>query len=480
MITRVTASRWRAFAFTAFVALVWLNQSVGGKQWEALRDRTFASPGDHVFDLLRYPFVFLYRRSGDEAIYFETASATFGLPYDTEVFAQRGDSPLPPVATPVDGKLHVPYAEIPFEYPPPNVPFVLLPRLVVHGFSAYAYLFGAIMGVLLLVAAGVAARLGAGATSHGNGAGRELCERDEASRILGFGLLLLAHGAIAVQRLDAIVALLVVLMVRAAVRGDDRSLGFWGGLVGAAKLVPILLLPVLLLTGGTRDPRRLAGVALGATLGLVLGLGPMIVLGRESLPLLLTYHSARGLHVESSFGVLYGAARAILGVREASTMDYGSFNFHGPLSKLLAKSALAVTVALVGVVGFAAHRGLPAGGPALDAPRGTEARTERMVLAALATLTALWLGGKVFSPQYLTWAIPLAVALPGSAWRRAALHLGVVLLLSQIYLRGFYDHVYNQWPAGVLTMLVRLAVLVALFVVAVRKLGKRPRPDAVC
>lgn len=447
MMAFLTKNRWRALVVTAFIALVWLNQSVGGKDWDELRDHTSAAP---FFDRIRYPIMFLYRRSGDEAIYYETASATLGLPYDTSVLAQRGDSPLPLVATPVDGRLHVPYAEVPFEYPPPNVPFVVLPRLLVKSFATYAYLFGAVMGLLLVAATAMAARLGA------------KDERDEAQRILAVGLLLIAHGAIAVQRLDAIVALLVVLMVRAAIRGDDRSLGFWGGLIGAAKLVPFLLLPVLVITSGIRDARRLAGVALGASLGLALGLGPMIVLGRESLPLLLTYHSARGLHVESTFGVLYGAAKAVFGVREASTMDYGSFNFHGPFSRVLARSALAVTVTLVALVGYAAHRGRKA---------EPDVRTERLVLATLATLTALWLGGKVFSPQYLTWAIPLAVATPGRRWRQVALGLGLVLLLSQLYLRGFYDHVYNQWPAGVATMLVRLAVLAALFAVAVRRLG---------
>ena len=67
MTTPPSTIRWRALAFTAFIALVWLNQSVGGKDWEALRDRTFSEPGSGAFDLVRYPFVFLYRRSGDEA-----------------------------------------------------------------------------------------------------------------------------------------------------------------------------------------------------------------------------------------------------------------------------------------------------------------------------------------------------------------------------------------------------------------------------
>jgi hypothetical protein len=264
-------------------------------------------------------------------------------------------------------------------------------------------------------------------------------------------------------------------MVRAAARGDDKRLGFWGGLVGAAKLVPILLLPVLVLASGIRDARRLAVVALAATAGVVIGLGPMIVLGRESLPLLLAYHGARGLHVESSLGVVYGALKAIAGQREASTMDYGSFNFHGATSQVLAKVGIPITVALVGLVGWAANRGRSADATAATGATGAtdEARTTRIVLAALAALTALWLGGKVFSPQYLTWALPLAIALPGPSWKRVALALGVIMGISQLYLRGYYDHVYDQLPAGVITMVIRLALLVTLFVVVTRKLADR-------
>jgi hypothetical protein len=228
-------------------------------------------------------------------------------------------------------------------------------------------------------------------------------------------------------------------------------------------------------------------MAIGAAIGLVVGLGPMLVLGRASLPLLLTYHSARGLHVESTLGVVYGATKAALGMREGGRMDYGSFNFHGPVSQALARASTALTVGLAGLVLHAAWRsgsGSDAAARArtegeeraeLEAREasdgtGARARTERIVLAALAMTTALWLGGKVFSPQYLTWALPLVIAVPGRAWRRVALAFGVILVLSQVYLRGFYDHVYNQWPAGVLTMVVRLVVLVAFLVFVVRRL----------
>ncbi len=145
-------------------------------------------------------------------------------------------------------------------------------------------------------------------------------------------------------------------------------------------------------------------------------------------------------------------------MREASTMDYGSFNFHGPVSKVLAKASTLVTLALVGVVLHAA-RTKASGDVANETDEERAQRTWRIVLATLATMTALWLGGKVFSPQYLTWALPLVIAVPGRGWKQIALLLGVILAVSQLYLRGFYDHVYNQWPVGVVTMVFRLALL---------------------
>lgn len=478
MVRRFLDPRW-VLALTVVLAIVvvWLNQSVGQKEWEALRDRTF-SPGAPIADVARYPFVFLYRRSGDEAIYHATASAVLGQPYDDEVLAQRGDSPLPPLTTPADGRVHVPYSEVPFEYPPPNVPFVVAPRLFTTTFNGYAQLFCAVMGVLLVIAAAIGARLGSTRApaspvreedaSRAGPTDDVRDEREERRRLYVCALLLLAHGAIAVQRLDAIVALLLVLVVHAATHRHDARLGFYAGLVGAVKLVPSLVLPVVVVAAVIRAPRRLARVAFGALLGLALGLGPMLVLSPRALPLILAYHGKRGLQVESSLGVVYGAVKALSGARESAAMDFGSFNFHGPTAFALAKLAMPLTLALVAVVCVVELRRVAPIVP-LEPVESLAARTERIALAVLATLVALWLGGKVFSPQYLTWAIPVVLCIPGRRGLHASIALGVVLFVSQLYLRGFYDHVYNQWPAGIATMLVRLGILVATFIAVLRR-----------
>jgi hypothetical protein len=444
---------WAALAAVLFVAVVWLNQGGSLRSWLE-RDARVAAGAEEIstLDAIRRPFGFLYRRALDEEMYFATASATLGEPYDREIFRLRGASSLPPIDVPADGRFHVPYTEIPFEYPPPNVPFVVLPRLIASTLDGYTRLLAGIMGVLLAASAVLALRSSPGRPD------------DRAARLGGFALLLLAHGAIAIQRLDALVALVLVLAVQAATLRRDRLLGFWCGMLFAIKVVPVLAgLAIVAASGPLLERRRLARLATGGLLGVGLGLGPMIVLSSGGLGAILRYHAARGLHVESSLGVVYGAVKAILGKRERSLLDYGSFNFHGGLADALAKVGVLLLLTLVTIVVLAAARRREADRTSAGSDDDDEARTARILLAALGGVLAIWLGGKVFSPQYLTWALPLAIAVPGPGWRRIALLYGGVLVLSQLYYRGYYDHVYNQLPLGIATMVVRLGLLVVFF-----------------
>lgn len=463
-----------ALLFACFVPLFWLNQSVGGADWEAYRDRVKANLSANVVETLRYPTSFLYRRSGDEEIYFATANATLGRPYNARILASRGKSSLPPVETPADGRFHTPYTEVPLEYLPLNFPFVVAPALIAHEFRHYARLFGALMGLVLLAAAALAIHAAPRPAA-------EARARDLSLRAVLFGLLLLAHGAISIQRLDALVALGVAAMLFAAVRRRWVLLGVCAGLVFATKLVPALVVVPLFLATGDVHARSLGRVALGGVLGTAIGLLPLFATP-SALPMLLAYHGERALHVESCLGVLYGIGRLIAGRGAEAAMDYGSYNFHGVVADALAKASVPLTLALVAAAALSAWTGA-------KAPRDEPRRTLDLVVATLAGLVALWLGGKVFSPQYLTWALPAVLAAPhvyappprakglgalvarvrASPLSALTFLLALVVGLSQLYLRAFYDHVYRQWPVGVATMSVRLAVLVFLFAWLLRR-----------
>jgi hypothetical protein len=284
------------------------------------------------------------------------------------------------------------------------------------------------------------------------------------ARVWLIPLLLLAHGSMAIQRLDALVALLFVLVARAAIARRPIQLGIWMGLAAATKLVPVLLVPVVLAADWPfwRDRARLGRVLGAFGLALAAGLLPMAILSLDSLVELLRYHGQRGLHCESVVGTVWGIARKLAGSPDIAgpSFSFGSMNFHSAASGALGKITMPLTLVLVGVV---VHRLIK------TAPEEKEGdRTRRVLCAMLAGTAALWIGGKVFSPQYLTWAIPLVVAMPGRLGKRLTWILLAGLLLGQLFFRGYYDYVYEQRALGLATLALRQVVVIAGMVLALR------------
>ncbi len=451
----------------ALIACVWLNQSVGLIAWEKLRYQVFTDPGAHIVDAVRYPFVFLYRRSADEAMYYGTAAQILGQPFDHEVFDLHSRGRVTGVAAyeepppPSDGRWHMPWTEVHLEYPPPVLPFVLAPKLVTDQFEPYAKVFGALMGLCMILSIGLAVDV----LRRARGAIDEPWSLD-ARWWLAAGLLL-AQGSLTIQRLDPLVALAMIATLRGAVRRNPAETGLWAGLAGACKIVPLLAVPVMVAADWSFWRTRL--VRLGAWLGggLAIGFGPMFLVSPRAVVEFFRYHGLRGLQVESTFGALVGAARLLLGTARPATISYGSFNIDGAWPDALAKLSLPLTALGIAALCVLERRA----GESADEP----GRIERLACATLGATVVLWLTGKVFSPQYLTWGIPLVLAIPG---RRGVVATWIAILgltLTQVYYRGFYDLVFDQRFVGVLAILVRQAVLVALLVfVAPRASRRRP------
>ncbi|HTB73275.1 MAG TPA: hypothetical protein VK762_08515 [Polyangiaceae bacterium] len=453
--------RWIGPVLVAVIACVWLNQSVGLIAWEKLRYVVFTDPSAHVFDTARYPFIFLYRRSTDEAMYYGSAAQILGQPYDHQVFElhSRGRVTGVPVyeapPPPSDGHWHAPWTEVHLEYPPPVLPFVLAPKLVTDQFESYAKVFGVLMGICMILSIYLAI---------------DVVRRAQASRAsldarwwLAAGLLL-AQGALTIQRLDPIVALAMIATLRGAVRRSPVEMGLWAGIAGACKIVPLLVIPVMVAADWSFWRARLVRLGAWTTAGLAAGFGPMFLASPGAVVDLFRYHGLRGLQVESTLGALVGAARIVLGTTRPATISYGSFNIDGSFPDALAR--LSLPLALAGIAALCVlewRTGEGAGEGGHDS-----GRIERLACATLAATIVLWLTGKVFSPQYLTWGIPLVLAIPG---RRGVVAIWLAIAafaVTQLYYRGFYDLVFNQQLVGVLTVLVRQALLVALLVWVVR------------
>jgi hypothetical protein len=120
---------------------------------------------------------------------------------------------------------------------------------------------------------------------------------------------------------------------------------------------------------------------------------------------------------------------------------------------------------------------------ALAAGRGpgvrgaTPAAARELVIAGLVACAAFALFGKVLSPQFVIWVLPLGAL--AFAWRMHALAIAVALaaLLTQIEFPAHYFDVVAREPLAVGLVALRNLALLAVLVLGVRELLPRRRHE---
>jgi hypothetical protein len=263
-----------------------------------------------------------------------------------------------------------------------------------------------------------------------------------------------AAGPVLLQRYDLWPTLLAVAAVL-ALAGDRPRTGL--GLLGvgtAAKVFPAVLVPVALVRESRRSAPRAAAVFAGAFVAVV---GALAVLAPTGLAYSFWIQARRGLQIESlGASVLLAASR--LGVYDPRVVTGrpGSRNLAGPAAEVVAAaSTLLQLLALAAVVVLAA-RARPAG--------------NTLLLAAAAALAGTVAFGKVLSPQFLVWLIPLVPLVAGSAGLAASALLGAALVLGQLW---FVDVVTPfDLDAEVWLVLARNLLLVGVYAVLVGRLRR--------
>ncbi len=423
-----------------------------------------SAPSDHVAMAAWYPLAFLYHRAIDEQMYFELSGAMLGHGANPDFMHEvRGKVP-PPFdrdLPPADGKFHAPYTEIPLEYPPAAVPLILFPRLFTNDFQTYARLFGLEMSLFLVGAFALILRA------------LENSETDLRNKATWAALLAVAEGSLTIQRLDAVAAFFLALAFFAAVKRKPWLLGLAAGAAFAVKFVPAMILPVLL----AADPKSWQKIgdwckaAAGSVIAVVIGLGP-IALAPGAFGAMLSYHSARGLQVETTFATLLGALRMITGGALGSSVSFGSENLADPTSLALAKLCAPLTFAAIAAVAWIAFRSAKQADSS-SSPESEHARVDRMARGLAGAAVLLWIFSKVLSPQYFTWGIPLILAIPWSSKsnaKKVCFAFCGALVITQIYMRAYYESVAHQEPIGVLTMMLRQGLLCAVAILILRPL----------
>jgi uncharacterized membrane protein len=349
-----------------------------------------------------------------------------------------------------DGR--VPYRDFGLEYPPGALPVFVVPALGDADFQTFTRRFEGFMAVcgLALVAFVAAAlvALGAGA--------RRL------AAALGFvALAPLAAGSVVLSRFDLWPAALTAAALAALLSGRER-LGHGAlGLAIAAKLYPAVLAPLAVAyvwkREGRREAMRCGAIMAGATAIAVL---PFLVLSPGGVWDSLTRQASRPLQIESLGSAFLLAAHQAFGLDITMNSSHGSQNLAGTLPDALAIVQALIQVAVLVAIWVAFARG--------------PADKERFVLACAAALTAFIVLGKVLSPQFLIWLVPVVPLVRGRRGLTASGLLAAALVLTQLWFPFRYWELALEFD-GPASWLVLVRDLVLLVLLAVLALGLRER-----
>jgi hypothetical protein len=255
-------------------------------------------------------------------------------------------------------------------------------------------------------------------------------------------------GSVVLSRFDLWPTALVAIAIALVLHGYSRSSGLVLGTAFAAKLWPAVLAPFVVLwlwrTRGRRAALEWGAAALVAAAAWFL---PFVALAPSGVGHSFYEQFARPLQIESLGAEILIAAHHAFGTPIGRTDSFGSQNIagHGAHEVALLTTA-AEAVALVAVfVVFA--RGRPT--------------VERLLVASAAAVAALVAFGKVFSPQFLIWLIPLVLLVRSIA---ARVLFATALILTQVYFPRRYWELPIELRRAIATLvLIRDVVVVAIF-----------------
>ena len=367
---------------------------------------------------------------------------------DTPVYQRYGNA----IA---DGK--VPYRDFAVEYPPGALPMFALPGLAEPGSNqqvsaGFRRAFETLMwmcGAVALTAMAVVLRVLRRSDLNVWGA---LCFAAVAPLLL---------GSVILSRFDLWPAAICAAALAALVSNRLRLGHALLGLGITAKLFPVVFVPLGVAYVWKREGRREALTCFALLAGVVGAVFlPFVVLSPGGVWHSLSVQLNRPLQVESLGASLLLVGHHVFGFGLAGETSHGSQNVAGSAAGVLAVATTLVQVGVLGWIWTSFARG-----------RGDGEALVRSTAAALCAFVAL---GKVLSPQFLIWLIPIVPLVRGRRGLWASALLAAALVLTQVWFPFRYFRLALHFEAGLSwVLLARDLALVAIAVLLAFTLRRR-------
>jgi len=342
-----------------------------------------------------------------------------------------------------------PYRDFEFAYPPLSlVPFLLPHLAALFGLSGFAGYIRAFLSESCLWSLGIVLLLSRLTSRWKFPLSQEIA--------LGcYAALVLIFSALLPWRYDLFPALLTLAAFYSLLKEKPCAAGVWLGLGVAAKLYPVVLLPVfglyLYTLGRRKDFMRLM---IGSISAVTFSLLPFMRIPLSTLMSFLTFHERRGLEVESlGAGVLmiahhYGWTNAKI------VTNYGACNLSSASAPALIHSLPLIFIILLSVTLVGSWRAFRQ-----DITRCGHIEPETLARFTMAALLAFIAANKVFSTSYVIWLLPFAPLLRP----REAIQMLILFAVTIMIYPFNFGELLNFHPFGIWLLNLRNLFLLILF-----------------
>jgi hypothetical protein len=322
----------------------------------------------------------------------------------------------------------LPFREFVPEYPPLAMLFMALPALVNPSLRHYATLYRAccfVFDISIFIALLV-------------------INRKRPAQPLLYLACTTALGAVLFDRLDLVLGAMLLAGCWAIAGNRIRLAAITIGTAIAFKLIPIIWAPILLAwVWRQRGFAELCRCAVLLCVPAFLSFAVLFFCGAHHLTGLFTYHSARGIQLESTPATIEMLLMKA-GTPGYVATEFGSSNLHTRFAHplILASAVLSAGVVALATLWASLRR------------RSNSSLVSVLIAVLLATLCL----SKVLSPQYFLIVIPLLAILPPMRSNLAAVVLWLVIF--SIYVETGIIFPWKYW--GLMNMRPRPEMLIGL------------------
>mgnify|MGYP001074078273 CR=1 FL=1 len=312
----------------------------------------------------------------------------------------------------LEGKL--PYRDFDLEYPPlALLPFVL-PIIIGLGLAKnyYIYAFLFLLENILFSTINILLLLRVVSVRDS--------QRQRIKVLVFYTLFAFIISPFLLWRYDLFPTVLTLIALVAVLSNRPTLAGISLGLGVAAKLYPLVLLPVFTLYFFTKKSyRAILNIWLGTLGAVFLSFLPFLLTTKDKLFSFLSYHEERGLQIESLPAGIISLVHK-WGLIELKTVaGYGSRNIVSPVDDIvLAVLPLLLIILYILMLVSCWYRFRE------ERLKSELMKVDSLVAYTLLSLLIFIITNKVFSPQYIVWIIPFAALLKP---RHAILMLAVCI-----------------------------------------------------